>query len=58
MFIFKQITGKNVIELNPIFRDYNERSVNVDRVMQDLREKDVFVTLRGWRDEVCYLKLT
>lgn len=55
VFIFKQITGTEVVELNPVFRNYDERSANVERVMQDLRAKDVFVTLRGWRDEVCYI---
>lgn len=46
------ITIKGLIELNPAFRDYNERTEKVEQVLKELRDKDVFVTLRGWRDEV------
>lgn len=41
-----------MVELNPAFRDYNEKSENIDRVLRQFRDDDVFVTLRGWRDEV------
>ncbi|KAK6621734.1 hypothetical protein RUM43_006744 [Polyplax serrata] len=41
------------IELNPAFRDYNERSLRVEKVLKECKEKNVFSTLKGWRDE-CY----
>lgn len=40
------------VELNPAFRDYNERSAKVEAVLQDCRELNVFNALKGWRDEV------
>ncbi|KAJ8947743.1 hypothetical protein NQ318_018005 [Aromia moschata] len=41
------------VELNPAFRDYEERSSEVDRVLKKLRAEKAFITLKGWRDE-CY----
>ncbi|KAF7287369.1 uncharacterized protein LOC143191046 [Rhynchophorus ferrugineus] len=41
------------VELNPAFRDYQERSVKVNEVLKELRKKNTFITLKGWRDE-CY----
>lgn len=49
----KTNSSNNVVELNPAFRDYAERSDNVDRVLRKFRADSVFVTLKGWRDEVC-----
>lgn len=46
------ITIKGLIELNPAFRDYNERTQRVEEVLKELKDKDVFVALRGWRNEV------
>lgn len=43
---------KGIIELNPAFRDYNERTSKVEQVLLELRDKDEFITLRGWRNEV------
>lgn len=42
------------VELNPAFRDYKQRSDNVDRVLRELRADTgaPLVTLKGWRDEV------
>lgn len=40
------------VELNPAFRDYNERTEHVDRVLRQLRQDNVFIALKGWRDEV------
>ncbi|XP_050304771.1 uncharacterized protein LOC126742213 [Anthonomus grandis grandis] len=39
------------VELNPAFRDYNERSEKIDEVLKELREKNAFIALKGWRDE-------
>jgi len=33
--------------------DVNKRNLALDQVLRDLRSKDVFIPLRGWRDE-CY----
>lgn len=44
--------SQGCVELNPAFRDYQERSVQVDKVLRELRAKNAFVTLKGWRDEV------
>ncbi|XP_013384003.1 uncharacterized protein YJR142W isoform X1 [Lingula anatina] len=39
------------VHLNPSLQTFEERSEAVEKVLLDLREKDVFKTLRGWRDE-------
>lgn len=44
---------QNIVELNPAFRDYTERSEQVDRVLNEFRAKGMFVALKGWRNE-CY----
>lgn len=49
--------NKGIIELNPAFRDYNERTNKVEQVLLELRDKDEFITLRGWRNEVRVLLL-
>lgn len=53
VFVIKDKEKDRVVELNPAFRDYNERSENVDEVLRQFRKEDVFITLKGWRDEVC-----
>lgn len=45
-------TRQEVVELNPAFRDYAERSARVDEVLRKFRQEQTFVTLKGWRDEV------
>ncbi|PSN54722.1 hypothetical protein C0J52_04864 [Blattella germanica] len=40
------------VELNPAFRDYDERSTKVEAVLRECRSNNVFVTLKGWREEV------
>ncbi|XP_055641301.1 uncharacterized protein LOC129778435 [Toxorhynchites rutilus septentrionalis] len=45
--------NQNIVELNPAFRDYSERSEQVDRVLREFRTQGVFVALKGWRNE-CY----
>lgn len=43
------------MELNPAFRDYEERSNKVDKVLRELRAENAFITLKGWRDEVRFV---
>lgn len=45
-------SSQEVVELNPAFRDYAERSSRVDEVLRKFRADQTFVTLKGWRDEV------
>ncbi|XP_031350175.1 uncharacterized protein LOC116175931 [Photinus pyralis] len=40
------------VELNPAFRDYEERTARVDHVLRELRGDHAFIALKGWRDEV------
>ncbi|XP_044755640.1 nudix hydrolase 24, chloroplastic-like isoform X2 [Coccinella septempunctata] len=41
------------VELNPAFRNYEERTIKVDEVLRKLHSDQKFVTLKGWRNE-CY----
>ncbi|KAK9728271.1 NUDIX domain [Popillia japonica] len=41
------------VELNPAFRDYEERSNKINEVLKKMRAENKFSTLKGWRDE-CY----
>ncbi|XP_065155557.1 uncharacterized protein [Atheta coriaria] len=41
------------VELNPAFRDYEERSNKINEVLKELRSENTFIALKGWRDE-CY----
>lgn len=52
VFVIKEKEKSKVVELNPAFRDYNERTEQVDRVLRQFRQDDVFFALKGWRDEV------
>ncbi|XP_041976587.1 uncharacterized protein YJR142W [Aricia agestis] len=45
-----RITGKYV-ELNPAFRDYQQRTSKVAEVLQSLRKENEICALKGWRDE-------
>ncbi|CAH0727874.1 unnamed protein product, partial [Brenthis ino] len=45
-----RITGK-FVELNPAFRDYQERTSKVAEVLQSLRKENEICALKGWRDE-------
>ena len=40
------------VRLNPNLNSYDERSEKIAVVLQELRKKNVFFTLKGWRDEV------
>ncbi|KAJ8980767.1 hypothetical protein NQ317_016016 [Molorchus minor] len=44
------------VELNPAFRDYKERSNEIDKVLRKLRAENVFIALKGWRDEFYEVK--
>ena len=39
------------VTLTPELKNFTERTQKVAEVMEDLRLKDVFSTLRGWRNE-------
>ncbi|XP_017780484.1 PREDICTED: nudix hydrolase 24, chloroplastic [Nicrophorus vespilloides] len=41
------------VELNPAFREYEERTNKVNDVLKQLRCEGKFIALKGWRDE-CY----
>lgn len=40
------------IELNPAFRDYDERTNRIEKVLRECRDKNDFVALKAWREEV------
>lgn len=46
------IIHPDAVVLNPAFRDYNERTINVENVLKDCKSRGTFITLKGWRDEV------
>lgn len=52
VFLVKNKDADKIVELNPAFRDYDERSEHVDRVLRQFRKDNLFITLKGWRDEV------
>ncbi|XP_015171391.1 PREDICTED: uncharacterized protein YJR142W [Polistes dominula] len=39
------------VQLNPAFRDYDERSARVEEVLRKWKADEKFITLRGWREE-------
>ena len=54
--VFVMVVGPNDgeilhVTLNPEIKTFTERTNKVAEVMMDLRQKDVFSTLKGWRDE-------
>lgn len=40
------------IWLNPSLKTYDERSSVMNQVLSQWKEEGLFVTLKGWRDEV------
>lgn len=56
VFVIKDNEKSKVVELNPAFRDYNERTEHVDRILRQFRKENVFLALKGWRDEVRTIK--
>jgi len=45
--------GNDRIEINPDLADYESRSQAIDQVLRTIRQKNVLVALKGWRNE-CY----
>lgn len=45
-----------MVELNPAFRDYNERTEQLEKVLRNLRSEGLFPALQGWRDEYFEVK--
>ncbi|XP_063360919.1 uncharacterized protein LOC134650028 [Cydia amplana] len=45
------IMAGKYVELNPAFRDYQERTAKVADVLQSLRKEGELCALKGWRDE-------
>nr|XP_018902702.1 PREDICTED: uncharacterized protein YJR142W [Bemisia tabaci] len=41
----------HAVVLNPAFRDYSERSTQVEKFLRECRSTNTFITLKGWRDE-------
>lgn len=52
VFVIRDKDKSKIVELNPAFRDYNERTQRVDNLLRKFRQEDTFVALKGWRDEV------
>lgn len=53
VFCIRDVESLNAaVELNPAFRDYNERSEHVDKILRQFKADGTFVTLKGWREEV------
>ncbi|KAI8038157.1 hypothetical protein M5D96_008846 [Drosophila gunungcola] len=42
--------------MNPAFRDYNERTEQMEKVLRNLRSEGLFPALQGWRDEYFEVK--
>lgn len=57
VFVIKDNEKSKVVELNPAFRDYDERTEHVDRILRQFRIENVFIALKGWRDEVSNFKI-
>ncbi|GBN58793.1 Nudix hydrolase 24, chloroplastic [Araneus ventricosus] len=51
--IFQYDQAQNKVVLNPEWRTYDERSEKLDDLLRELRKKEIFSTLAGWRNE-CY----
>lgn len=51
--VFQYDSKIQSVTLNPDWRTYEERSEKLDGILKELRQKDLFSTLSGWRDE-CY----
>nr|XP_013107327.1 unnamed protein product [Stomoxys calcitrans] len=51
-----EYTKQGIVELNPAFRDYSERTEKLDQVLRELRSKGLFSALQGWREEYYEVK--
>lgn len=52
VFKIKDNENTKMVEFNPVFRDYKERTEHAERVLWQFQQDDVFIALKGWRDEV------
>ena len=52
MFFYAESVSKYGVHLSEDYKDYGERTDAVNKVLEDLRAKDVIGALQGWRDEV------
>ena len=48
----KDDSSVETVVLDPKLTTFEERSEKLAIVLEELRKKDVFFTLKGWRDEV------
>lgn len=46
------------VHLSSEYRTYKERSAAVNCMLKDLKQKDVILALRGWRQEVVILRIS
>ncbi|KAG8182481.1 hypothetical protein JTE90_020399 [Oedothorax gibbosus] len=51
--VFQYDPSQNRVNLNPDWKTYEDRSERMDALLKELRGKNVFSTLNGWRNE-CY----
>ncbi|OWF55738.1 nudix hydrolase 20, chloroplastic-like [Mizuhopecten yessoensis] len=51
-------SNRNSLTLNAEYKTAAERSDAVAKVLEDLRQKDIFISLKGWRDETYDVKAT
>ncbi len=49
--------GLERVRLDPSLKTFDQKSEKVAAVLNELRKKDVFVSLKGWRDEVGFSTL-
>jgi len=53
--VFHFDSGSGSVMLHPTFTTYEERSAKINHVLSQWREQSLFVTLKGWRDEVFHI---
>ncbi|XP_055372183.1 uncharacterized protein LOC129606103 [Condylostylus longicornis] len=51
-----EYSNQGIVELNPAFRDYGERTEKLDKVLRQLKSENIFTALSGWRDEYYEVK--
>ncbi|XP_033728823.1 nudix hydrolase 24, chloroplastic-like [Pecten maximus] len=53
-----ELTSRKSLSIKDTFKTANERTAAVAKVLEDLRQKDVFLSLRGWRNETYDIRHT
>lgn len=56
--VFQYDPRAHTVTLNPNWRTYEERSEKLDAVLREIRSKEIFSTLAGWREEVFLIFLS